>query len=136
MVALRLRSRQKPLSSRPRCELASGKFVSDCHLSFQDIGSDLDDVDRSIFYLLQQDARNSTAQEMADTVSVSASTIRNRINQLEDDGMIKGYHPEIEYEAANLPLQITFVLSAQPTELQDSSEQIRGIQGVSMFVKC
>jgi len=73
---------------------------------------------------------------MADTVSVSASTIRNRINQLEDDGMIKGYHPEIEYEAANLPLQITFVLSAQPTELQDSSEQIRGIQGVSMFVKC
>ncbi|MDR9431967.1 MAG: Lrp/AsnC family transcriptional regulator [Natronomonas sp.] len=94
------------------------------------MGRDLDDVDRSILYLLQQDARNTTAQDMADSVGVSASTIRNRIDQLEADGIIKGYHPEIDYEAANLPLQITFVISAPPTKLQDYSEQIRGIQGV------
>jgi DNA-binding Lrp family transcriptional regulator len=94
------------------------------------MGRDLDDVDRSVLYLLQQDARNTTAQDMADSVGVSASTIRNRIDQLEADGIIKGYHPEIDYEAANLPLQITFVISAPPTELQAYSEQIRGIQGV------
>jgi len=94
------------------------------------MGRDLDDVDRSILYLLQRDARNSTAQEMADKVGVSASTIRNRIDQLEDDGIIKGYHPEIDYEAANLPLQLTFVISAPPTELQSYSEEIRGVQGV------
>ncbi|MFC7131809.1 MULTISPECIES: Lrp/AsnC family transcriptional regulator [Salinibaculum] len=94
------------------------------------MGRDLDDVDRSILYLLQQDARNATAQEIADRVGVSASTIRNRIDQLEEDGIIKGYHPEIDYEAANLPLQVTFVISAPPTELKEYSEQIRGIQGV------
>jgi DNA-binding Lrp family transcriptional regulator len=94
------------------------------------MGRDLDDVDRSVLYLLQQDARNTTAQDMADSVGVSASTIRNRIDQLEADGIIEGYHPEIDYEAANLPLQITFVISAPPTELQDYSEQIRRIQGV------
>ena len=94
------------------------------------MGRDLDDVDRSILYMLQQNARGATAEAMADKVGVSASTIRNRIDQLEDDGIIKGYHPEIDYEAANLPLQITFVISAPPTELQDYSEQIRGIQGV------
>lgn len=91
---------------------------------------DLDDIDRSILYLLQQDARNTTAQEMADSVGVSASTIRNRIDQLEADGIIRGYHPEIDYEAANLPMQITFVVSAPPNELAHHSEQIRGVQGV------
>src|SRR6056297_3552187 len=94
------------------------------------MGRDLDDVDRSILYLLQRDARNTTAQEMADTAGVSASTVRNRIDHLEANGIIKGYHPEIDYEAANLPLQVTFVVTAPPTDLPEFSEQIRGIQGV------
>lgn len=94
------------------------------------MGRDLDDIDRSILYLLQKDARGTSAEAMADKVGVSASTIRNRIDQLEDDDIIKGYHPEINYEAANIPLQVTFVISASPTELRDYSEQIRGIQGV------
>lgn len=94
------------------------------------MGRDLDDVDRSILYLLQRDARNTTAQEIGDTAGVSASTVRNRIDQLEEDGIINGYHPEIDYEAANLPLQVTFVISAPPTELEEYSEDIRGIQGV------
>lgn len=94
------------------------------------MGRDLDDVDRSILYLLQRDARNTTAQEIGDTAGVSASTVRNRLDQLERDGIIKGYHPEIDYEAANLPLQVTFVISAPPTELKKYSEEIRAIQGV------
>jgi len=94
------------------------------------MGRDLDDVDRSILYLLQENAREMTAQEMADQVGVSASTVRNRIDQLEADGIIRGYHPEIDYEAANLPLQVTFVVSVPPTDLEEYSESLRGIQGV------
>ncbi|RLM88030.1 Lrp/AsnC family transcriptional regulator [Haloarcula sp. Atlit-7R] len=94
------------------------------------MGRDLDDIDRSILYLLQRDARHTTAQEIGDTAGVSASTVRNRIDQLEADGIIKGYHPEINYEEANLPLQVTFVISAPPTELKQYSEDIRAIQGV------
>ena len=94
------------------------------------MGRDLDDIDRSILYLLQRDARDTTAEEMADKTGVSASTVRNRIDRLEADGIIKGYHPEIDYEAANLPLQITFVVSAPPKEITAHSEAIRGIQGV------
>ena len=107
-----------------------GNVVSAPHAHLQDMGRDLDDIDRSILYLLQKDARGTTAEAMADRVGVSASTIRNRIDRLEDDDIIKGYHPEIDYEAANLPLQVTFVISVPPTDLQDYSEQIRGIQGV------
>ncbi|NHN40988.1 AsnC family transcriptional regulator [Halorubellus sp. JP-L1] len=91
---------------------------------------DLDDVDRSILFLLQRDARNKTAQEIGDSAGVSASTVRNRIDRMEADGIIRGYHPEIDYEAANLPLQLTFVITASPSQLQEFSEQIRQVQGV------
>ena len=94
------------------------------------MGRDLDDIDRSILYLLQRDARNTTAEAMADRAGVSASTIRNRIDRLEADGIIQGYHPEINYEEANLPLQLTFVVSAPPQEITKHSEAIRAVQGV------
>lgn len=94
------------------------------------MGRDLDDVDRSILFMLQQDARHTTAQEIAESVGVSASTVRNRIQQLEADDIIRGYHPDIDYEAANLPLQVTFVVSVPPADLDEYSEKVRGIQGV------
>lgn len=49
---------------------------------------DLDDVDRSVLYVLQQDARGTTAQEITDQVEVSASTVRNRTETLEDARVI------------------------------------------------
>lgn len=91
---------------------------------------ELDNVDRGILHLLQLDARNTTAQEIADKTGVSASTVRNRIAQLEEDGVIKGYHPELDYEAANLPLHIIFVVSAPPTERTEYVEQLLDIKGV------
>lgn len=94
------------------------------------MGRELDDIDRSVLYMLQEDARNTTAQEMAERVGVSASTVRNRIDQLEADGIIRGYHPDIDYEAADLPLQVTFIVSAPPEDLGAISESLRGIQGV------
>lgn len=94
------------------------------------MGRELDDIDRSVLYMLQEDARNRTAQEMAERVGVSASTVRNRIDQLEADGIIRGYHPDIDYEAANLPLQVTFIVSAPPEDIGAISESLRGTQGV------
>lgn len=91
---------------------------------------ELDNVDRGILHELQLDARNRTAQEIADKVDVSASTVRNRIKELETDGIIEGYHPKIDYEEANLPLQVLFVCSAPPTERSEMVEQILNVRGV------
>jgi Lrp/AsnC family transcriptional regulator, leucine-responsive regulatory protein len=91
---------------------------------------DLDDVDRGILHMLQLEARETTAQEIADRVGVSPSTVRNRIDQLEAEGVIRGYHPEIDYEAANLPLQILFICSAPPTERSELADEVMGIHGV------
>lgn len=94
------------------------------------MAGDLDNVDRGILHLLQKDARNTTAQEIAEKTGVSASTIRNRIDQLEEDGVIVGYHPEIDYEAANLPFRVLFVVTAPPTERSEYVAKLLDIKGV------
>lgn len=91
---------------------------------------DLDEVDRGILHLLQQEARNTTAQEISDTVGVSASTVRNRIDALESTGVIRGYHPEIDYEAAGLPLRTIFIITAPPAERSQAVEDLLDVKGV------
>lgn len=51
-----------------------------------DMAGDLDYVDRGIRHLLQVDARNTTAQEIAEKTGVSATTVRNRIDDLRTVG--------------------------------------------------
>lgn len=90
----------------------------------------LDNVDRGILYMLQLDARNTTSQEIADKVGVSASTVRNRIDRLEENGVIMGYHPQIDYERANLPFRVMFVISAPVSERGNFVERLMDIKGV------
>lgn len=95
--------------------------------------AELDDVDRGILYELQRDARNTTAQDIANKTGVSASTVRNRIERLEEVGVIEGYHPKLNYEAADLSLQALFVCTASPesrTDLVDKILEVRGIVDV------
>ncbi|WP_435073821.1 Lrp/AsnC family transcriptional regulator [Halorubrum sp. HHNYT27] len=90
----------------------------------------LDNVDRGILYMLQIDARNTTSQDIADKVGVSASTVRNRIERLENDGVITGYQPKINYEEANLPFRVMFVVTAPPTDRGEVVENLMDLQGV------
>lgn len=90
----------------------------------------LDSVDRGILYMLQLDARNTTSADIANKVGVSPSTIRNRIERLEGEGVIQGYIPKIDYESANLPFQVVFVVTAPPDERESVVGQLMDIQGV------
>ena len=90
----------------------------------------LDDVDRGILFALQRDARNTTIAEIAEEVDVSASTVRNRIEDLEAKGVIEGYYPKINYEAANLPLRVLFVCSAPAEERKELAASALDVPGV------
>lgn len=90
----------------------------------------LDEVDRGVLYALQRDARNVTAQEIADEVNVSASTVRNRIANLERAGVIRGYHPMIDYEKAGYPLRVVFVATADPEERERLTDEILTVRGI------
>lgn len=91
---------------------------------------ELDSIDRGILHLLQVNARNNTTAEIADRVDVSATTVSNRIAKMENDGVIDGYHPQINYEKASLPLHILFVCTAPVAEQDDLATQALDVFGV------
>lgn len=58
----------------------------------------IDEIDKRILYHLAADARNTTAPTIAEEVDVTPATIRHRIRQMEEAGIIEGYHADIDYE--------------------------------------
>lgn len=90
----------------------------------------LDDVDRGILHVLQQNAREATAADMGDMVDVAASTVRNRTDDLEDAGVIRGYHPEIDYEAAGFDLHLFVVCRAPTAKRSELAREALDLPGV------
>ena len=90
----------------------------------------LDDVDRGVLFCLQEDARNTTIEEIAAEVEVSPSTVRNRIEKLEQSGIIEGYIPQINYERANFPLHVLFVCSAPAEDREELARKALDSLGV------
>jgi DNA-binding Lrp family transcriptional regulator len=90
----------------------------------------LDDVDRGVLYALQRDARNTPAGDIADEVGVSASTVRNRIANLEGHDIIDGYHPKLDYEKAGYSLRTLFVATAPARERGELAAEALSVSGV------
>ena len=90
----------------------------------------LDEVDKGILYLLQEDARGITTQEMGDRVGVSASTVRNRIEAMEEEGIIRGYHPDVDYDKAGLQLHVLFICSAESQNRDRLAAEACDVSGV------
>ena len=65
---------------------------------------DLDDVDRRLLTLLHADARISNSA-LADAVGVAPSTCHGRVRRLQELGVIRGFHADIDPAAIGLPLQ-------------------------------
>lgn len=90
----------------------------------------LDEVDRRIIYRLMADARSTSAPDIAEEVNVSAGTIRNRINRLEELGVIDGYHASIDFERADGNLTNLLVCSAPVSDREKFAKQVLHIPGV------
>lgn len=76
----------------------------------------LDELDFGILHLLQGDARNTTPIDMEKQLPVTDTTIRNRIEKLEELGIIEGYVPLLDYEKAGFPLRVKFTCTAPVQE--------------------
>ena len=90
----------------------------------------LDDVDRAILQLLQRDARNLTAVDIADRVGVTDGTVRNRIDKMEQSEIIEGYVPMVDYELAGYQLQIRIMCTAPIVDREDLAREALRIEGV------
>ncbi|MFC6974197.1 Lrp/AsnC family transcriptional regulator [Halomicroarcula sp. GCM10025709] len=90
----------------------------------------IDDLDRRIIHALQQDARHTTASEIAESCDVSARTVRNRIDRLEERGVIQGYDVDVDYEAAGYQLHTLIVCTAPIHEREEIALRALDVDGV------
>src|SRR6476646_8644166 len=65
---------------------------------------EIDGVDRRILTALHADARMSNSA-LAELVGVAPSTCHGRVRRLQDLGVIRGCHSDIDPAAIGLPLQ-------------------------------
>lgn len=92
-------------------------------------GSALDAVDRAILYHLQRNARKPIT-DIADAVNMADNTVRNRIQAMEDEGVIKGYSVDIDYDRADVQHYYVFVCSARVSERERLVDEARQFPAV------
>ncbi|MFC3476676.1 Lrp/AsnC family transcriptional regulator [Halobacterium litoreum] len=90
----------------------------------------LDELDRRIIHALQQDARGASSQTIADAAGVSASTVRNRIQRLEESGVVRGYHADVDYERAGYQLYTLVVCTAPVPRREELAAAALEVPGV------
>ena len=90
----------------------------------------LDELDHHILSELQRDARHVSSRDIAATVSASPSTIRKRIQRLEEDGVISAYRADVEYERAGYQVYFQIVCTAPIPERAAMAEEGLTIPGV------
>jgi len=74
--------------------------------------ADLDEVDRRILTILHADARIANSA-LAEAVGIAPSTCHGRVRRLQDMGVIRGFHADIDPAAIGLPLQAMVSVSLQ-----------------------
>lgn len=90
----------------------------------------LDELDKHIIYSLQRNARSVSSNDIAESQSVSSSTVRNRIKRLEERGIIKGYHVDVDFEKAGSQLYTLIVCTAPIPEREELARKALEIEGV------
>lgn len=90
----------------------------------------IDTVDEQILYYLAQEARHTSAPDIAEKVNVSAPTIRNRIRRLEEAGVIQGYHANIDYQQVDGRLTNHYICSTGNRDRQEMAQRVLNVPGV------
>lgn len=91
---------------------------------------ELDPVDLQLLYLLERNSR-STLTEMADVLSISPNTVSNRLERLEEEGIINGYTVDIDYRKAGLSFFWMFHCTVSIASREELAEQAMSISGVT-----
>lgn len=93
-------------------------------------GTSLDDVDRAILYHLQEDARRTTNADISDALDVSATTVGQRIADLEERGVIVTHESRVDYERAGFPHRLLLFCTAEQAARPPVAEEVLDLHGV------
>lgn len=90
----------------------------------------LDEIDKRILFHLALDARRTSAPDITKGLDVSAATIRNRIKQLEERGVIRGYHANVDYEKTGGKLTYLFICDTDTPRREYLAREALDVPGV------
>lgn len=90
----------------------------------------IDTIDERILFYLSREARHTSAPDIAEEVDVSAPTVRNRIRRLEEGGVIRGYHADVDYEKVGGRLTNQYVCSTGNRDRGELAQRVLDVPGV------
>src|SRR5436305_4239446 len=84
----------------------------------------LDGTDLKLLRELQADARVSLA-ELGRRVGLSSPAVAERLRRLEQEGVIRGYHAEVDPRSLGLTLGVVIRIRPAPRQLRDVAQLAR-----------
>ena len=96
---------------------------------------DLDEKDRLILRLLQEDAK-MTVREISAKVHLSTTPVHERIKRMEDSGVIRQYATLINYSKVKKGLMVICYVSLKEHNKRSGAKFIRTIQELAEVTEC
>ncbi len=90
---------------------------------------DLDDTDRRILEILQEDARTPFS-EIARRIDMSSATVHDRVNRMREEDVITGYHASVDPKALGYGISAMVGLRVKQGREQDTLDRLSSIDGV------
>jgi DNA-binding Lrp family transcriptional regulator len=89
----------------------------------------VDDIDRKIMRLLQEDARKSF-NKIADSLGIAVGTAYNRVKSLEDRGILKGYTIMLDSAKLGYGLTALILIEAEGRYLPEVEKELSKLDEV------
>ena len=89
----------------------------------------MDDVDRKIIRLLQEDARKSF-NKISESLGIAVGTAYNRVKSLEDNGILKGYTIMLDSAKLGYGLTALILIEAEGRYLPEVENEIAKLDEV------
>ncbi|EFW93268.1 putative transcription regulator [Haladaptatus paucihalophilus DX253] len=89
----------------------------------------LDDTDRAILKALQANARTPFS-EIARQIDMSSATVHDRVNRMEEAGVITGYHATVNPKEVSLGISAFVGLRVEQGREKDTLKRLEGIDGI------
>ena len=90
---------------------------------------ELDDTDRAILRALQANARKPFS-EIAREIEMSSATVHDRVNRMEEAGVIRGYHADVSPKAAGFGTSAIVGLRVEQGREDETLDRLAEIDGV------
>ncbi len=92
----------------------------------------LDSTDVEILKHLQRDGRASFS-EIAESMDLATSTVAGRVQKLEENRIITGYRPVIDYEEIGFSLTAMIAIRAEADKIVETAEELQENERVISF---